>query len=236
MRKYFRFKQFSISDEKSAMKVGTDAVLLGAWADVSTTNNILDVGTGSGIIATMLAQRSIAKIDAIDIDKGSIDDAQNNFHDCTWKNRLTAIHSSLLEYAKNTSKKYSLIVSNPPFFSNSMKSPMYSRSLSKHDEKLTHEELLTGVKKLINSNGRFNVILPFSQNTNFKKIALVENLYCSKQLIIYPKHSKAANRIIMEFSRERQKNLSETKFTIRNTDNSFTKEYIGLTRDFYINF
>ncbi|MCD4665844.1 MAG: hypothetical protein K8R68_11295 [Bacteroidales bacterium] len=113
---------------------------------------------------------------------------------------------------------------------------MYSRSLSKHDEKLTHKELLTGIKKLINSNGRFNVILPFSQIINFKEKALIENFYCSKQLIIYPKYSKPANRIIMEFSRERQKTLAETKLIIRNNDNSFTKEYINLTREFYLNF
>ena len=236
MRKDFRFKQFSISDEKSAMKVGTDAVLLGACADVSETNNILDVGTGSGIIAIMLAQRSNANIDAIDIDKGSIDDATNNFDNCRWGNRLNAIHSSLQEYVKFTSKKYDLIVSNPPFFSNSLKSPMYSRSLSKHDEKLTHKELLTIVKNLLNSNGRFIVILPFLQIANFKENALIENLYCSKQLIIYPKYSKPANRIIMEFSKERQKNLAEKKLTIRNNDNFFTKEYIDLTREFYINF
>ncbi|MCD4665845.1 MAG: methyltransferase [Bacteroidales bacterium] len=123
MRKDFHFKQFNISDENSAMKVGTDAVLLGAWTDISETNNILDVGTGSGIVATILAQRSEANIDAIDIDKGSIDDAENNFDNCPWKNRLTAIHSSLQEYVKFTSKKYDLIVSNPPFFSNSLKSP-----------------------------------------------------------------------------------------------------------------
>ena len=235
-RKDFRFKQFNISDENSAMKVGTDAVLLGASVDVSETNNILDVGTGSGIVATMLAQRSKANIDAIDIDKASIEDAQNNFHNCPWKNRLTAIHSSLQEYVKITSKKYDLIVSNPPFFSNSLKSLIYARSLSKHDEELTHKELLSGVKKLINSDGRFNVILPFSQITNFKENALIENFYCSKQLIIYPKYSKPANRIILEFSQERQKYLSEAKLTIRNNDNSFTKEYTDLTREFYFNF
>jgi len=235
-RKYFHFKQFSISDEQSAMKVGTDAVLLGAWTDVSETNNILDFGTGSGIIAIMIAQRAKANIDAIDIDKGSIVDAQNNFSNCPWKNRLTGIHSSLQEYVKNNSKKYDLIVSNPPFFSNSLKSLIYARSLSKHDEKLTHKELLTGVKKLLSCTGRLCVILPVSEADNFKELALLENLHCSKELQIIPKLNKKPNRIIMEFTYVKPQIISETNLCIRNLDNSYTKEYIDLTREFYLNF
>ena len=228
--------QFSISDQNSAMKVGTDAVLLGVFANVFGANSILDIGTGSGIIAVMLAQKSNANIDAIDIDKGSISDAEDNFSNCPWKNRLTAIHSSLQEYVKKTAKKYDLIVSNPPFFSNSLKSPEFSKSLSKHDEKLNHKELIAGTKRLLSSDGRFIVILPFSQIKNFKETALIENLYCSKQILIYPKYSKPANRIILEFSFERQIKPVETKLTIRNNDSSFTEQYVDLTKEFYVKF
>ena len=111
----FRFKQFNISHAGASMKVGTDAILLGSWTDVSNTNKILDIGTGCGIIALMLAQRSQAIIDAIDIDKSSIDEAAINFDNSPWKGRLRSIHSSVQDFSKKTNTKYDLIVSNPPY-------------------------------------------------------------------------------------------------------------------------
>jgi len=234
LRKPFRFRQFSVSDEKSAMKVNTDAVLLGAWVDTTGAESILDIGTGSGIIALMLAQRSDATIDAIDIDKDSFEQAKDNFQNSVWSNRLNAIHTSLQEYVKNSSEKYDLIVSNPPFFSNSLKSPSHSKTLSKHDDKLMHKELLASIQKLLNSGGRFCVILPYSEITKFKEQALIENLYCLKQFNIIPKQEKKINRSVMEFAQTKTGDFAESIITIRNTDNSFTKAYIDLTEDFYL--
>lgn len=235
LRKPFRFRQFSVSDEKCAMKVNTDAVLLGAWVDIAGAESILDIGTGSGIIALMLAQRSDATINAIDIDKNSYEQAKDNFQNSAWSNRLNAIHKSLQEYVENSFEKYDLIVSNPPFFSNSLKSPSHSKTFSKHDDKLMHKELLAGVQKLLNSGGRFCVILPYSEISRFKEQALVENLYCLKQINIITKRGKKIHRTILELIQIRTGDFAESILTIRNTDNSFTKAYIDMTKDFYLN-
>jgi len=218
------------------MKVGTDAVLLGAWADISNSNKILDVGTGSGLIALMLAQCSEAKITAIDIHIGSIKDATENFNKSPWSNRLSAIHTSLQNYIKTSKIKFDLIVSNPPFFSNSLISESKNNTLSKHDKELTHGELLNGVSKLLNSKGRFCVIIPVSEKDNFVELALLENLYCSKKLKIIPKYNKKPNRLILEFTFNKPETISETILCIRNSDGSFTKEYIDFTKEFYLNF
>lgn len=233
MSKPFQFKQFHVSDSTSAMKVGTDAVLLGAFAEVGKAQSILDIGTGCGIIALMIAQRSEAKIDAIDIDKSSIEEAKRNFKNSPWSVRLTATHSSMQDYAKIIDQNYNLIVSNPPFFENSLESPDKNRNLSKHSRALSHQELLAGVAKLLSPNGFFEVILPLSEREKFINLALVENFYCQKELIIFPKKGKVVNRIILRFSDERQE-IEKSELIIRNADNLYTEEYISLTKDFYL--
>jgi len=235
MRKNFQFKQFSITDENSAMKVGTDAVLLGTWTDLSNSKKILDVGTGSGVIALMLAQRSEARITAIDIHSESIRDASENIRNSPWHNRLSVLHTSLQNYVKTSKTQFDLIISNPPFFSNSLKSESENNKLSKHDKELTHEELLSGASKLLDSKGRFCVILPASEAENFKVLALIENLYCSKELEIIPKNNKKPNRLILEFTFIRPKKKSKTDLCIRNSDDSYTEQYIDLTKEFYLN-
>lgn len=217
------------------MKVGTDAVLLGSAIDVKKTNTILDVGTGSGVIALMLAQRFAAKIDAIDIDKSSIEEAKINFRSSPWSTRLDVIHSSLQNFVKKSDKKYDLIVSNPPFFENSLESPDPKKKLSKHSNTLSHQELLICVAKLLSPKGSFEVILPYSEREKFIILALIENLYCKKELVIFPKKPKEAKRIILGFSKEKQK-VWKSEMTIRKADNSYTDEYISLTKDFYLNF
>lgn len=236
MRTPFQFKQFNVHDENSAMKVGTDAVLLGAWINPTNQKSILDIGTGSGIIALMMAQTSDVQIEAIDIDFNSIQEAKMNFKNSPWSDNLVAIHSSLTDYVKQSKKKYDLILSNPPYFNNSLKSPSDSKNLSKHTSTLTHEELLSGVKKLISPDGIFVVIIPFDLMDSFKDIALIEGLYCNKKLIIYPIPKKPANRILMQFGLSRPNYLIEDKLIIREDSGHFSKQYKILTRDFYLDF
>lgn len=236
MRKPFQFKQFSIHDEKSAMKVGTDAVLLGAWTNPKRSKSILDIGTGSGIIALMMAQKSDAKIEAIDIDFDSIQEANTNFNNSPWSDNLYARHIPFLDFVKQTNKKYDLILSNPPYFNNSLKSPSDKKNLSKHASTLPHKELLLGVKKLISPDGMFAVIIPYDQMNSFKNIALIEGLFCNKKLVIYPTPKKPANRILMEFSLNRPSHLNEDELIIRNDSGNFTEQYKILTRDFYLEF
>ncbi|MCD4730495.1 MAG: methyltransferase, partial [Bacteroidales bacterium] len=198
--------------------------------------SILDIGTGSGIIALMMAQKTDVKIEAIDIDYDSIQEAKMNFKNSPWIDNLVAIHSPLTDFVKQSKKKYNLILSNPPYFNNSLKSLSDRKNLSKHASTLTHEELLSGVKKLISSNGIFTVIIPYDLMSSFKNTALIEGLYCNKKLIIYPTPKKPANRTLMEFSLNRPSHLNEDELIIRNDSGNFTEEYKIFTRDFYLDF
>ncbi len=218
------------------MKVGTDAVLLGSWVNPEKSGFILDIGTGTGIIALMMAQKSDAEIDAIDIDLPSVQEANTNFKNTPWNDNLYAIHSSLSDFVRQSKKKYDLIVSNPPYFNNSLKSPSGRKNLSKHISTLTHNDLLLGVKKLISPEGKFAIIIPYDLMNTFKNTALAVGLYCNKRLIIYPTPEKPANRILMEFSMNRQKLLMDDKLIIRNESGNFTEEYKIFTGDFYHGF
>lgn len=236
MRKPFQFKQFNIQDENSAMKVGTDAVVLGSFINPKNTSCILDIGTGSGIIALMMAQKSSAIIDAIDIDFGSIQDANFNFENSAWGNQLNAIQTSLSGFVKQSNDKYDLIVSNPPFFNNSLKSPSERKNLSKHTSTLSHKNLMKGVKNLIATDGIFTVIIPFDQMRSFLNIAFIEHFFCSRKLVIYPTPNKPANRVILELSSIKVNNPKEESLTIRDISSNFTEQYKSLTQDFYLNF
>jgi tRNA1Val (adenine37-N6)-methyltransferase len=229
----FRFRQFSISHARSSMKVGTDAILLGSWVDVSITNTILDIGTGCGIIALMLAQRSMAKIDAIDIDKDSIDEAAINFNNSPWNNRLQAIHSSLQDFRGNTNTKYDLIVSNPPYFINSLLPATEKLKLAKHNLTLSYEELIHPTEKLLNHYGRLAVILPNKSAEPFIQIAKQANLFLSRQLTIYPTPEKAAKRMILVFGYTKIDEVNTSGLILRHENGEYTKEYKKLTGDFH---
>lgn len=236
MRKPFQFKQFSIKDENSALKVGTDAVLLGAYVKLENIKSVLDIGCGSGIIALMMAQKSNSTIDAIDIDFESIQEAKVNFKNSPWSDQIIAIHTSLSDFVKQSNKKYDLIISNPPFFNNSLKSSSDRNNLSKHTSILNHEDLVFGVKNLIAPNGVFAVIIPFDQITSFLNIAFIEGFHCFQKLIIYPTPKKPANRVIIEFRSNRFNKSTEENLTIRDESGNFTEQYKTLTSDFYLNF
>ena len=141
----FEFKQFTIKQDKCAMKVGTDAVLLGSWATANGSHLILDVGTGTGIIAMMLAQKTIAHIDAIDIDELACIQAAQNVSESKFFGRVEVMHTSLQQYVKNAQKKYDLIITNPPYFEQSLKSSDEQRSCARHADVLPFDELIDGV-------------------------------------------------------------------------------------------
>jgi tRNA1Val (adenine37-N6)-methyltransferase len=235
MKPPFRFKQFSIIDSKCAMKIGTDAVLLGALTDTASDRNILDIGTGCGIIALMLAQKSQAIVDAIDVHQPSCEDARLNFENSPWSGRLRIHHSSLHDFVKITKETYDLIVSNPPFFNKSLNSPFDEKNLAKHSGSLSHQDLLEGVYKLLKFSGHFRVILPASVNENFIKQAALLSLYLSEEIQIIPKTGKAPNRVVLGFIKEKPIKVRHSKMVMRNTDGSFHEDYIALTKDFHLN-
>ena len=216
------------------MKVGTDGVLLGAWSK-AIEGNILDIGTGTGLIALMLAQRTqTALIDTIEIDEAASKEAQENFNNSNWKDRLTISNISLQNYQPN--KNYDLIISNPPFFINATKAPKATRNNARHTDTLSFDELIDSVKRLLANTGIFSLILPLNEANHFIKLALQSKLFLNRKCLVKPNPSKSAKRVLMEFSFS-ERELVEEELTIE-TENrhEYTKEYISLTKDFYLKF
>lgn len=233
MCKAFQFKQFQIKDNNCAMKTGTDAVLIGAWADCNNAKKILDIGTGSGIIALMLAQKCNALINAIDIDEESIKNTVENIYNSKWPNQIIAQNISLQNFLKNNTESYSHIVCNPPYFNNSLKNPDARKKLVRHTDSLSFDELINGVNTLLDKNGSFFLILPTNESLDFIQKALISSLYCNEKLNIKPKPGKAIKRLMMKFEKQNKKQIIN-ELIIRNEDNSYTSEYIEFTKDYYL--
>jgi len=233
---YFNFKQFTVSHEKSAFKVGTDGVLLGAIADVAGRKNILDIGTGTGLISLMIAQRCDAEIYAIEPDQQSYTEASENVNKSKWSSRIKVVISADLQNYFPEEMKFDLIVSNPPYFSDSLKNPDPRKSAARHNDTLTTSELLSGVARMLATEGIFQVIMPYAEGNLLIAEASQFGLYCSDILKIKPLPTSEIRRLILTFSRERIK-ASERFLTIeRGPRHDFTEEYINLTKDFYLKF
>jgi len=232
----FHFKKFSLSDKDCAMKIGTDAVLLGSWTETLEYKSILDIGTGSGIIAMMLAQKSAACIDAIEIDKNAALTAENNFNNCPWKERLKLYYLSLSEFVFTNTHKFDLIVSNPPYFQNSKLSVNPLKNIAKHNISLSYEELIFSVSKLLNTNGKFCVILPFDQMHTFAEIGLKNNLTTTHITEVIPIANKVPNRVLMQLTNDMENSdCINDKLIIRQDVSNYTKDYKELTKDFLLN-
>ena len=235
MSKPFRFKQFSVAQENCAMKIGTDAVLLGAWADVdSQPNSILDIGAGTGILALMMAQRSGAElIDALEIDDAAYEQCVGNFEASDWGDRLFCYHASLDEFTEEIEDQYDLIISNPPFYTDSFKTENEERNKARFEDAMPFTELLKSVSKLLSPTGQFNVVIPFSEEISFIELAGKEGLYPSRVLHVRGQKSSPVKRILMCFRFEKQ-TIETQELTIEIARHQYTKEYINLTKDFYL--
>ncbi|MDX1941497.1 MAG: methyltransferase [Saprospiraceae bacterium] len=233
--KPFYFKQFAIHQDRCAMKVGTDGVLLGAWADVENAKTVLDIGTGSGVIAVMLGQRNTQSyIHGIEIDPDAFEQAKENMQNAPWAERLNAFHTSIQDYAKSCMQRYDLIVSNPPFFSGGTFSDNQDKNNVRHTIKLPHGDLLAAVRTLLHDNGKFCVILPFIEGLRFQELAKHYHLYCNKIMEVYPKVEKPVERLLMQFEKS-EKTLEKEKIIMRNEGiNEWTEDYIRLTGAFYL--
>ncbi|NMC38545.1 MAG: methyltransferase [Bacteroidales bacterium] len=232
---YFNFKQFTVSQRRSLFKVGTDGVLLGACADVKNRKRILDVGTGSGLIALMLAQRCDAEIVAIEPDKESFEQASENVLKCRWAERIKVINCSLQDY-QDSGETFGLIVSNPPYFIDSLKNPDPARAKARHNLTLDHSDILTGAGKLLRDDGILQLIMPYTEGTVFMAQAVRFDFFCSHILKIRSTPTSGIRRLILTMNREKKK-ASEQFLTIESGKrHDFTDEYINLTRDFYLKF
>jgi len=232
----FQFKQFSIEDEHCAMKIGTEGCLLGAWADVGDVKNILDIGTGSGVIALMLAQRSKVSIDAVEIDNDAFRQASENFGNSPWNDLLQCFHTPIQEYVKSCRKKYELIVCCPPYFKDSFKAVDKKRNLARHTDSLSFEELLSLASRLLQHNGRFCTIIPQNIVKKFCDIALVEGFFPVRVTNILPKAEALPLRILLQLERSRKLVQENTIAILDKEGKEFTTEYKDLTKEFYLNF
>lgn len=233
----FQFKHFSIEQDRCAMKVGTDGVLLGAWATL--TNNpysILDIGSGTGLIALMLAQRSNAEqIDALEIDENAYEQCVENFENSNWGDRLFCYHASFQEFVEemHDEEQYDLIISNPPFYTSSYKSENEQRDLARFEDALPFEHLLQGSSLLLSEKGVFCVIIPFAEEEKFISIANHFELFPSKITRVKGTPSTETKRSLIAFSKAKNNNPATDVLVIETSRHEYTQEYINLTKEFY---
>lgn len=232
MTNNFHFKQFTIAQDLAAMKVGTDGVLLGAWANVESVHSILDIGSGTGLIALMLAQRNeTAEITAIDIEKTAFEQTKQNIENSKWKSRLHAIHLDFNDFV--ASEKFDLIVSNPPFFNNTFQAENQERNTARQTENLNFETLLSKTASLLSKNGNACFIIPFSEEENFVSIAKKQQLFLNKKLQIKGNINTEIKRSLLSISFQ-ETEIESDILAIEISRHVYTKEYINLVKYFYL--
>jgi tRNA1Val (adenine37-N6)-methyltransferase len=232
----FAFKQFTIKQDRCAMKVNTDAVLLGAWVIPNGSKKILDIGTGTGVIALMLAQKTDAKILAIDIDKESTAQAKLNVEQSAFNN-IEVHNQSFQDLTQTSQDKFNLIVTNPPYFIGSPKSSNDTRMMARHTDMLSFEDILAGVKKLLDEKGKFCLILPTNEAGIFRELAQQKGLYLSKLMRVRTRSDRdSEKRHLMQFE-FKETEFSESTLVIE-SDRAmkYSDEYKELTKDYYLNF
>ncbi|MFT5750814.1 MAG: tRNA1Val (adenine37-N6)-methyltransferase [Dokdonia sp.] len=236
----FQFKQFTVAHDRCAAKIGTDGVLLGAWTSLeSEPDSILDIGTGTGVIALMLAQRSFAEtIDAMELDDDAYEQATDNFENSDWADRLFCYHAHLYEFATEIDDQYDLIVSNPPFYESDYKSQDAARDQARFDDAMPFELLIGAVQRLLTEAGTFHVIIPYQREQEFIDIAERGNLFPTRITHVQGTPTSEIKRSLMEFCfRESTPIITPQINTliIEKSRHDYTDEYIQLVQDFYLN-
>lgn len=233
--KPFQFKQFNILQYKTAMKVGTDGVLLGAWANLDFyPKSILDIGAGTGLIALMMAQRSDAEtIDAIELNDAAYEQTVENFENSDWADRLFCYHSSLAEFTDEIDEKYDFIISNPPFYRSTYKELSEDRAMARHAESLTYVDLLKSTSKLLSENGNCAFIIPFEAEENFLKIAAENQLYPNGVTRVKGAKNTTIKRSLLQLSFLKTETI-QSELTLELSRHNYTEEYRSLVQDFYL--
>lgn len=229
----FNFKEFSIQQSKSAMKVGTDAIILGAWTDVSTAETILDIGAGTGILALMMAQRSDAFIiDAVEIDENAFVEAVENFENAPWSDRLFCYHTSVQDFVKEVDEKYDLIICNPPYFPPTHIESFNSRKVARETHLLNHLTLLKSTKKMLSPKGICSFSLPTASESFFIDLAVKLGFKLQRRLRMKDKENSEFVRCFLQFGFDKIP-LEEEILILKNEENAYTQPFIQLTKDFY---
>lgn len=236
--KPFQFKEFTVHQDKTAMKIGTDAVLLGAWCDLGEyPDTMLDVGSGTGVISLMLAQRSDAMtIDAVEVDESAYEQTVENFEQSAWGDRLFCYNASFVEFVEEMAEEeeeYDIIISNPPFYTDDYETEYVARNKARFTSSLSFEELVQGVSEILSENGRFSTIIPFKEEENFIKLAKKHNLYLNRVCRVKGNPMSEIKRSLLEFSFT-EATVQEEELIIETKRHQYTDAYINLTKDFYL--
>ena len=230
----FQFKQFSVAQNNCGMKVNTDGVLLGAWCDSSDANMILDIGTGTGVIALMMAQKNrTAQIHAIDIDQHACQQAKENFERSAWNGRLTALCTSLQNY--NSTTRYDIIISNPPYFIDDQKNDSHQKNVARHSVALSYSDLTSGISRLLDDNGKAFLVLPAFNFSLFQNIAAVHKLFITRHTEVIALDGKAPYLVLLQLQYAKRI-FTKTQITIQDSTRVFSVEYKAITKDFYLKF
>lgn len=232
----FRFKQFEVAQDSTAMKVNSDGVLLGAWARTENAKTILDIGTGTGVIALMSAQKSNdAKIVGIEVDQDSCKQAEQNFSKSPWAKNLSLVSDSIQKYGKESDLKFDHIISNPPFFSGGTLSENQPKNIVRHTVKLSHGDLLLAIRRLLSKEGRVSIILPVIEGLRFIEIVERYRFHITRKTLMRPRAAKPAERILFEFTQVETANCEENEIVMYLDDSKeYTPAYRELTQEFYL--
>ena len=220
------------------MKIGTDGILLGAWCSLKdNTNKILDIGSGTGVISLMLAQRfNNTTIDSVEIENNAYEQSVENFERSVWADRLFCFHSTFQDFAKERKEDgetYDLIISNPPFYTENVKNNNRARNKARSTSFLSFVELISGVSKILSNQGEFTTIIPFKEEVKFIEISKQNNLFLNKICRVKGNNNSDIKRSLLTFSFYK-KQLDENNLIIETSRHLYTDEYINLTKDFYI--
>mgnify|MGYP006200522395 FL=1 len=231
----FTFKQFSVNQDRCAMKIGTDGVLLGAWTPlINNPFNVLDIGAGTGILSLMLAQRSNAEqIDAIEIDEDAYEQCVENFEASPWGDKLFCFHAGLDEFVDEPEDEYDLIISNPPFYTDEYKSDNASRDLARFEDALPFEELIEAAALLLSDNGIFSVIIPNKEEERFVSMCKELDLFPLKITRVKGTPTSEIKRSLLAFCRIEQTPIID-ELVVEISRHNYTPEYIELTKEFYL--
>ncbi len=231
---FFQFKQFRVVQEKAAMKVGIDGVLLGAWANLADAGHVLDIGTGTGLLALMAAQRTSATIDAVELEPEAASEALLNFENSEWNPRINLSVCAFQDF--EATKKYDHIISNPPFFENSPKSVDHKRAKARHSDTLSLKELLAKAITLLASGGRISLILPADKEERLRFLARDAGLFINRFSHVSPDETRKPHRILVELSFSPVQTNGHVIMIRESGTAEYTRQYRELTKDFYLAF
>jgi tRNA1Val (adenine37-N6)-methyltransferase len=233
----FHFKKFSIDDSMAAMKIGTDSVLLGAWVPCGNEVRIIDIGTGSGILALMMAQRNQnATIDAVELDFDAANAAQLNINVSPWPGQVHVYNTAIQQFAEGISEAYSLLICNPPFFNNSLKTPHDKRNFARHNDSLPAKELIEIASRLITRNGKAALIIPAGNYNNWLDEASRSGLFLTHCTWVKSYPDREPHRVMVAFAKSEPAHVIENELSIYDSQKVYSQSYRELTKEFYLKF